>query len=668
MDPVLMPRLTVLSICLLLLSLASWIILKPKDWEWSFTFLFSKFSIPFCLFLISGLASVLMAENVVETSWVLVKDFLFVGLMLLLPSVYSQFKNWKDYLFKGFLFAILISSSYGFYQLRAEFITITVQEIDLYSLSSTFAHRNLWGGFLVLSMPFLVFAFYSFKGFWRGFAIVLLVNNLFWIYFLESRSSWLALGVFGLMFLFSWLSAKFNFKVSRLFTRLSALILILVLGIGFFVFYFSARDNLQSQELGFNLKVEASEKSFTVQERVLLWKGTGLMIQDNNLLGVGLGNWKIQFPKYGSDIWRARQGLVQFQRPHNDFLWVLSEQGIVGLLSYVFMFLVMIYFAFKNSENFNLSKADRILSRLILAGLFSYLSISFFSFPKERIVHQWILYVSFSILIFHFLKGSSTKKFSIKKFQILPIVTIIIGVLGFWIGLQRWKGEVYTQRILGYNVNAQWKQMAEISEEVGEITFYNLDPSSVPISFYEGLAQLNENNRKKALELFEAAEEAHPNMIHVINNIAACHQFNGDYKMAIKYFKKALKISPKYQDGILNLAAAHFNANEVMNAYEVLLNHQSSFPEENENYNNYIQVLIKVIRENLAETVQNEKLKNSILQLNDEWLLQIHNKVILDSIPVDQRILMDAIYRMEILEESIDLKQAEDLKNLYLNK
>lgn len=650
------------------LSLASWKMVKSQSWQLSLSFLVSKYSIPFWLFLISGIASSFLAINVVESYWVLIKDFLFFGLLILLPAVYAHFKNWKTYFFKGFLLAILISAIYGFYQLYQELQTIGAETIDLYNLNSTFAHRNLWAGFLVLAMPFLVFSIQSFKGFWRFFAFALVFNNLFWIYFLESRSSWLALGIFILMYFATGILAKFKFRLSRIFSRLSLLIFGLVIGIGFFVFYFSAKNDLQSQELGFDLKVEASEKSFTVQERVLLWKGTALMIQDNNLLGVGPGNWKILFPKYGSDIWRARQGLVQFQRPHNDFLWVLSEQGIIGLLSYVFMFLVMINFALKNSENQNLSREERILSRLILAGLMAYLCFAFFSFPKERIFHQWILYVSFSILIFDYFKGIKSNNKGFRKYWIITLATVLIGFSGFWLGLQRWKAEIQTRNILAFNNHSQWKDMADLSKRVKDFPFYKMDPSSVPISFYQGLAELNLNNKQKALELFLEAEKVHPNMIQVINNIAAVYQFNNDHDLAIEYFQRALKISPKYQDGILNLAATYFNANRVMESYQILLDQQSAFPEDDANYSAYVLVLLKVIQGNVAETISDQKLKNAILQLNDDWLKQIHEKLGLDEIPVDQRMIMDAIYGMENLDKSISQEQAEDYKNLYLNK
>lgn len=564
--------------------------------------------------------------------------------------------------------ASILVSLIGFYQLYLELEIVSEKGLDLYKLKSTFGHRNLWATFSVLSLAFLVFAFQYFKGFWKWLSALAILNTVFWIYFLESRSAWISLGVFVLFTALFWFFHIKRIKLSRFFSKVYGLVLCLGLGLAFFVYYHSANNKLQSQELGFDIPVgKESEKSFTVQERVLLWKGTGLMIQDNSLLGVGLGNWKIQFPKYGSDIWRARQGLVQFQRPHNDFLWVLSEQGILGLISYVFMFLVMFYFGFKNSENDKLSTNERAFNRILLAGILGYLSISLFSFPRERIAHQWVLYFSFSILIFYYFKNLKFKKAGVKAIFILPICLVLIFATASWIGWQRWQGEIFTKTILAYNSSGQWKNMAELSNRVKQLPFYSLDPSSVPISFYEGLANLNQQQNPEALKLFKEAEVAHPNMIHTINNIAAVYQFSGDSELAIKYYQKALTISPKYQDGILNLAAAFFNSNLVDLAYGVLIKHHSSFPEGDENYRAYTLVMLRVIQENTSERIQDEDLKNAVLQLNEDWLLQIHNKVILDSIKVDQRIIMDAIYGLEKLENTISTEQADHFRKAYLN-
>mgnify|MGYP001265377981 CR=1 FL=1 len=42
---------------------------------------------------------------------------------------------------------------------------------------------------------------------------------------------------------------------------------------------------------------------------------------------------------------RSDSGNVFFQRPHNDYLWILTETGILGLIGYMMIFIILINYA-----------------------------------------------------------------------------------------------------------------------------------------------------------------------------------------------------------------------------------------------------------------------------------------------------------------------------------
>ena len=79
---------------------------------------------------------------------------------------------------------------------------------------------------------------------------------------------------------------------------------------------------------------EKTEFQFTKkedQERVVLWKKTVQLIAEKPVFGYGGGNWQIAFPKTGlNEIWRAEDLNVTFQRPHNDFLWIIFSYLRIG--------------------------------------------------------------------------------------------------------------------------------------------------------------------------------------------------------------------------------------------------------------------------------------------------------------------------------------------------
>jgi len=55
------------------------------------------------------------------------------------------------------------------------------------------------------------------------------------------------------------------------------------------------------------------------------------MVKDNPVIGVGAGNWMINYPVYYAQY----QGLEfkNWRRPHNDYIWILAEKGFLGLIS-----------------------------------------------------------------------------------------------------------------------------------------------------------------------------------------------------------------------------------------------------------------------------------------------------------------------------------------------
>ena len=405
-----------------------------------------------------------------------------------------------------------------------------------------------------------------------------------------------------------------------------------------------------------------------MHERGLIWKGSKRMILDNSLGGVGIGNWKIYFPKYGSDIWRARQGMVQFQRPHNDFIWVLSELGILGLLTYVSIFISAFYCGLKILLQMPVKPQERNLIIWVLVSLLAYIVVSLFSFPRERIYHQWLLFGSLAMVFGIYLRYHSIKVVPKKKGNQTFVLGLIISGIFLLISFERYRGEKLSRELSVTRETSNWSRMKKLSSTANQWVFYTMDPTSIPLKFYEGLACLNLQDLECAELGFKEAYRLHPNNIHIINNLANVYQFSNKSSEAIKYYEQALEISAKYQDGALNLAAAYFNTNRVIEAYDVLLRYKLIFPEDDESYKSYVLVIVKTIRDNLLDEINNPLIKQTLAGMNDEWLFQIHSKIALDKMAVENRLIEDAIYALEKVTHEILPEQAEEYRKYYLPK
>jgi tetratricopeptide (TPR) repeat protein len=56
-----------------------------------------------------------------------------------------------------------------------------------------------------------------------------------------------------------------------------------------------------------------------------------------------------------------------------------------------------------------------------------------------------------------------------------------------------------------------------------------------------------------------------------LNNLATCYELQGNHDEAIKYYNKALKLYPQFDETLINLGATYYNTGRYEEAYETLL-------------------------------------------------------------------------------------------------
>ena len=118
-------------------------------------------------------------------------------------------------------------------------------------------------------------------------------------------------------------------------------------------------------------------------------------ISNNLFIGCGIGNWKVESAFYWGSI--GSDYLVPYHA-HNDFLEFSSEIGIIGGLTYLFLFVFVLY------NFFNLFFVSKDLKFFILFfSFFALLIDSSLNFPFERPIIQvmFVLLISLSIYFNH---------------------------------------------------------------------------------------------------------------------------------------------------------------------------------------------------------------------------------------------------------------------------
>jgi tetratricopeptide (TPR) repeat protein len=316
----------------------------------------------------------------------------------------------------------------------------------------------------------------------------------------------------------------------------------------------------------------------TLNERIWLWKKTFEMVKKHPLMGIGVGQWRLAFPIYGK-IQKFRQsddGPIEifFQRPHNDYIWILSESGIIGLLSYLAIFGISINYALKIF--FQSGDADnKALAFCMLFGIIGYMVISFFSFPRERIVHVIFLMLIMACIVsaYHqvFRKQKNAKCYRILFVNIFALLLLVFCMI---VGYIRLDSEAHVKEALVARRTGDWQTVrSEIDK--ADSPFYQLDPLCIPLAWYRGIANYSTGHFEEALKDFKKAYQIHPNNIHVLNNLGTGYAKLGDFESAVAYYEKALEICPGFAEARVNLGVVYFHMGNFFEArYHLMhLNH-----------------------------------------------------------------------------------------------
>lgn len=135
-------------------------------------------------------------------------------------------------------------------------------------------------------------------------------------------------------------------------------------------------------------KVLSQSKYQSIRMRVFSWQLGREMFASHPFLGGGIGNYQLKFIPYKSQVLRGISKNYSFylersKRAHNDFVQLVAETGLLGLIG-ILAFFVSLFQLFSRG----LSKKKTAKERLIIAGtvsaLIGFCVIALFSFPFFR--------------------------------------------------------------------------------------------------------------------------------------------------------------------------------------------------------------------------------------------------------------------------------------------
>jgi putative inorganic carbon (hco3(-)) transporter len=349
----------------------------------------------FLLFFIIAVISLTQAVSLAPAVMELARYLSYVFLFLIVVKVRFTRKQYIDFA-KVFGLSVLIIGVYGIVQY---IFGISLNTAGLYALKeakgrvdSTLVNPNYYASFLNFVIPTLVLLAVVY---FKDKKAQLLMFALYGIYVINlvltyTRAAWVAMiGGFVLMVLlipkdfiknavrphillsFVVLLTVVYFMPdvqSRTYSALYAMEKILIRNLPGHI---ADADHSQGEDGGFfTQEPEEEEKvednattSRAVVSRVTLWKTGWVMMKENPILGVGIGNYLVRYKDYVTKYPELYIGHDQYS-VHNSYLKVGSETGFIGLAA--FLIIYIIYYVYLLRLYF--SAANR-LSKVIVIGL-----------------------------------------------------------------------------------------------------------------------------------------------------------------------------------------------------------------------------------------------------------------------------------------------------------
>ena len=453
-----------------------------------------------CGFFVVTLFSLTQAINFGEGMYGTLRTFTMIAFLFVATVIISE--NNPNVLIKFIILLALGLAIYGMYQ----FFTITVSPTKRIG---TMANMNLCSSGHLLLIPFSVYAVFKYSKFWKvigSFSVLLALFIIF--YSLRTRSTWVAL--------------FFMVMVTTLHKRkliVIALISFVVLGI---VLY--------------SVKGKKVLNTESIKQRGDLWSQSLNMVKDNPM-GVGIGNWRIVIPFYSRNMSKTTRDVafrtVYFQRPHNDWVWVLTEMGIIGFVLYVTFFGLGLYYAIKAR------------SVLMYSCLAAYMVFAVFSFPQERAFHSiyMLLVMAFSISLYHKPKPIRLNRKVLYLGSVFVLAGLSFTIVNF---SYRYITERNSLNVMRSRQAKDWYSVASKTEDIS--SFSTLDSACTPFLYYRGVSNFILKDFKRALRDSQEAIKESPYHLGNLMLYSKCLIMSQRFREAQECYEHILQIYPGYKE------------------------------------------------------------------------------------------------------------------------
>lgn len=526
---------------------------RTKNVSFSIDFIFILLTLYFILGIISYFNFDKNSESLLELYRILflVISFLFFKKMMSEVTTYRDIILYSLIL-SGFLYAI-----FGWIDLIVLYNNKDIHK-GLYSISAHIGHKNLMSIYLLLCFPLMYFVYVKTSNkYVKTLLFILFLIEAILILCSMSRVGYIGLFIFVGMIHYIYFR-KYKWAFRSILIYLSSL---LILGALMFLTPYGKTIYKRALSIVTQSK-ERDENNQSIQERKILWAKTYELIKEHPFNGLGLGQWKFHIGSKDINGTRSKFGNIIFQQPHNDFLWVWSENGLFSFIIYVLLFGFPIVMLVKYRE---IHKEDTEGQMLLMAFVL-YFIVSQFDFPKER--PALLQFFGFYLALFSIWNSRNAMN-TVFKSRVLAMSSVLLILICGVFFSKRVLGEFVLSDLMQARKKKDYYKMITLSHTIKSQNI-QYDQTSTPIDFYKGEANFLLGNYFDAKQDLINSRTANPYHLYTWNNLGGVYSQLERKDSAVICWHQALKISSDFPEPRVNLAYYFLSKKDMKKAIEIL--------------------------------------------------------------------------------------------------
>ncbi len=395
-----------------------------------------KFSLPldiifWFLFIIYSICIIPFSSIAYETKLEILYLGSVIGSFLFWRNELNSFKKNNKY-FYSLLIVILFCAVYGLV-IHFKFpdqILWTERYTDAYEgrLRSTYICPNHFAHLIQMIIPFCI-AYLSIGKSYLSlkllsfYSVIIFIPTLF---LTESRAGWIGtiVSMIVLVCLFAFNKSKKLFYITIIVTPLIA-ISILILSWNFSETFQRRMSPVVEFIQG---QVEGGIGSESKDFRPQTWSDTIVMIKNKPILGYGPGTYNFTFPPFRENFKGER---IITGHPHNEYLELISDYGLIGLILFSIAWMTSIYILFKNSIN-SKEKRHKIIGFSAISMVVGTMVHSFFDFQMHIFPNAMVFGFLLSISLAP--QKNTIKNYEFSFLQKNKKYFLIILIIAYFIG------------------------------------------------------------------------------------------------------------------------------------------------------------------------------------------------------------------------------------------